>query len=143
MKKRQYNYVYVFIGLMLLGVGLYLPKGIADPQGIMRALPFVMIGLGCGIFGQGMGGLVTTKTLQNHPELQKQQEIEQKDERNVEIASRAKAKAYDMMVFVFGALMVAFALMGVDLVAVLLLVFAYLFVVGYGIYARCKLEKEM
>ena len=143
MKKRQYNYVYVFVGLMLLGVGLYLAKGIADPQGIMRALPFVMIGLGCGIFGQGMGGLVTTKTLQNHPELQKQQEIEQKDERNIEIASRAKAKAYDMMVFVFGALMVAFALMGVDLVAVLLLVFAYLFVVGYGIYVRIKLEKEM
>ena len=143
MKKRQYNYVYVFIGLMLLGVGLYLAKGIVDPQGIMRALPFVMIGLGCGIFGQGMGGLVTTKTLQNHPELQKQQEIEQKDERNIEIVSRAKAKAYDMMVFVFGALMVAFALMGVDLVAVLLLVFAYLFVVGYGIYARIKLEKEM
>ena len=143
MKKRQYNYVYVFIGLMLLGVGLYLAKAIAAPQGIMRALPFVMIGLGCGIFGQGMGGLVTTKTLQNHPELQKQQEIEQKDERNIEIASRAKSKAYDMMIFVFGALMVSFALMGVDLVAVLLLVFAYLVVVGYGIYARIKLEKEM
>ena len=143
MKKRQYNYLYVFIGLMLLGVGLYLAKAVADSQGIMRALPFVMIGLGCGIFGQGMGGVIQKRALKNSPEILKQQEIEQKDERNIEIASRAKAKAYDMMVFVFGALMVAFALMGVDLVAVLLLVFAYLFVVGYGIYVRIKLEKEM
>ena len=143
MKKRQYNYIYVFIGLVLLGVGLYMVKAVANPQGVMRALPYVMIGLGCGIFGQGMGDLIQKRALKNNPEILKQQEIEQKDERNVEISTRAKSKAYDMMVFVFGALMVAFALMGVDFVAVLLLVFAYLFVVGYGVYARCKLEKEM
>ena len=40
------------------------------------------------------------------------------------------------MTFVFGALMIAFALMGVDMIAVLLLVFAYLFVQGYAIYYR-------
>ena len=143
MKKRQYNYVYVFIGLVLLGVGLYMVKSVANPEGIMRALQYVMIGLGCGIFGQGMGDLIQKRALKNSPEILKQQEIEQKDERNVEISTRAKSKAYDMMIFVFGALMVAFALMGVDFVVVLLFVAAYLFVVGYGIYARCKLEKEM
>ena len=47
------------------------------------------------------------------------------------------------MVFVFGALMVAFALMGMDMVAVLLLVFAYLFVVGSAVYYRVKFEKEL
>ena len=143
MKKRSYNYVFVVIGLMLLGVGLYLAKTVGNPQGIMRALPYVCIGIGCGIFGQGMGEVVTSKTLQKHPELLKQQEIERKDERNVSIGNRAKAKAYDLMVFVFGALMVSFALMGVDFIALLLLVFSYLLVVGYGIYWRFKFEKEM
>ena len=47
------------------------------------------------------------------------------------------------MTYVFGALMVSFALMGVDTVAVLLLVAAYLFVEGYGIYCRVQLEKKM
>lgn len=47
------------------------------------------------------------------------------------------------MTFVFGALMLAFALMGVDMVATLLLVFAYLFVHGYAIYYRCKYNEEM
>ena len=70
-------------------------------------------------------------------------EIEQRDERNIAIADRAKGKAFDMMTFVFGALMLAFALMSVDLPAVLLLVFAYLFVHGYAIYYRCRYEKEM
>ena len=47
------------------------------------------------------------------------------------------------MVFVFGAMMLALALMNVDLAVVLLVVFAYLFVVGNGIYYRVKFEKEL
>ncbi len=39
--------------------------------------------------------------------------------------------------------MVSFALMGVDMIAVLLLVFAYLFVHGFEIYYRLKFDREM
>ncbi len=70
-------------------------------------------------------------------------EINENDERNIAIANRAKAKAYDMMVFVFGALMLSYALMDTDMVASLMLVFAYLFVIGYGIFYRVKYDKEM
>ena len=56
------------------------------------------------------------------------------------IANRAKGKAYDMMTFVYGALMVSFALMGVDMIAVLLLVFAYLLVHGFALYYRFRYE---
>ena len=47
------------------------------------------------------------------------------------------------VVYRYGALMVSFALMEVDLAAILLLVFAYLMVHGLAIYYRCRLEKEM
>jgi hypothetical protein len=70
-------------------------------------------------------------------------EIERKDERNVSISNRAKAKAYDLMIYVFGALLLSFALIGVDMVEILLLVFAYLFVAGYGVFYRIKYDKEM
>ena len=69
--------------------------------------------------------------------------IEKNDERNIAIANRAKGKAYGMMTFVYGALMVSFALMGIDMIAVLLLVFAYLFVHGFALYYRFKFDKEM
>ena len=143
MKKHGLQTALGMLGLVLLAAGLYLAKTIADPQGIMRALPYVFIGIGCGLFGQGMGGVIERRVLRKNPEILKQKEIEVNDERNREISSRAKAKAYDTMVFVFGALMVTFALMGVDMVVVLLLVFAYLFVVGSGVYYRVKLEKEL
>lgn len=141
--KKKTGYVFVIIGIVLLGSGLYFVKTISDPQGIMLTLPYVCIGIGSGLFGHGMGSILSRRALQNNPQMQKQMEIEQNDERNIAIANRAKGKAFDMMTFVFGALMIAFALMGADLAAVLLLVSAYLFVHGYAVYCRCKYEKEM
>ena len=81
--------------------------------------------------------------MSNNPDLKKQMEIEQKDERNIAIKNSAKAKAYDMMIFVFGALMICLALMIVDMLVILILVTSYLFVVGYSIYCRIKYDKQM
>ncbi|WP_245954606.1 DUF6442 family protein [Fontibacillus phaseoli] len=134
MEKKTLDRFAVIMGILLLGVGLSLLKLIVDPQGILLVLPYVCIGLGCGMFGHGLGNVMSRRVAKNNPELQKQMKIDKNDERNVAISNKAKAKAYDIMLYVFGALMVSFALMGVDMIAVLLLVFAYLFVVGFFIY---------
>lgn len=143
MKNSKVDYISTAIGIILIVIGLFLVRTFVEPQGIFKALPYVCVGIGCGIFGHGMGNIISRKAIKNNPGIQKQIKIDRTDERNIAIANRAKAKAFDMMTFVFGALMLSFALMGVDMVAVLLLVFAYLFVQGYGIYYRCKYDKEM
>ena len=81
--------------------------------------------------------------LRKSPDLEKQLEIEEKDERNIAIRCHAKGKAFDLMVYVFSALLISFAIMGVDFAAVLLLVFAYLLVIGSFVYHLVKYEKEM
>lgn len=143
MKKKSFNYLIAVVGLLLLATGLTLLKVIVNPQGILLVVPYTCIGLGCGAFGHGVGDIVNNRVVKNNPQLQKQMEIDKNDERNIAIANQAKAKAYDIMLYVFGALMVAFALMSVDMVAVLLLVAAYLFVVGFFIYYLNKYHKEM
>ncbi len=143
MKKNRCDYYLTALGLVMLGAGVFLVKTVPQPEGIMRALPYVCIGIGCGIFGQGMGNIISRKAMKNTPDIQRQREIDKKDERNIAIGNRAKAKAFDMMIFVFGALMLSFALMSVDFIAVLLLCFAYLFVIFYGIYYRIKYDREM
>ena len=140
--KRVYSGCMAAGGLLLMVIGMVLLRSGGD-GGAMMTLPYICIGLGSGVFGHGMGNIVSKKALKNSPELEKQMEIEQKDERNVAIANRAKAKAYDIMIFVFGALMVSFAIMNVELRVTLLLVFAYLFVAGCGVWYRIKYEKEM
>ena len=143
MKKTIINYIIAIIGFIMLGTGLYLVKTLIETKGLMLTLPYVCIGIGCGLFGQGMGNIISYKTIKNNPETQRQLEINKNDERNITIANRAKAKAYNMMIFVFGALILSFALMRVDMVTILLLVFAYLFIQGYGIYYHIKYNKEM
>jgi len=143
MTRKTREYSTAVIGLLLLVVGLYLAKNVEEPQGVMRALPFVCIGLGCGTFGYGVGDIISRRAVTEHPDIQKRIDVEKNDERNISISNRAKAKAFDVMIYVFGALMVSFALMGVDMVAVLLLVFSYLFVEGCAIRYRCKYDKEM
>lgn len=143
MKKKATSYVLTVVGLFMLAVGLCMVKTISNPQGIMRALPYVCVGLGCGIFGHGTGNIISRRVLKNSPDIQKEFRINRNDERNITIMNRAKSKAYDMMIIAFGALILAFGLMGVDMIEVLLLVFAYLFIQGYAVYYRCKYDKEM
>lgn len=141
--KRAKNVWLSVLGFVLIAAGIYLIKTVPDPQGIMRALPFLLVGFGCGIFGHGLGELLAKKAAAVDPETARRMEIDQTDERNVMIGSLAKAKGYDMMTYVFGALMVAFALMNASWTVILPMVIAYLFVHGYAIYFRCKFEKEM
>lgn len=143
MKSKIANSVAMILGLCLLAIGLFLLKTIADPQGVMLALPYVCIGVGCGLFGQGMGNRISQRALRNDPELKKRLDIEKKDERNVAIRNQAKSKAFDAMTYIFSALILSFALMEVDLLPLLLLVFAYLSVQGLALYYHFQLSKEM
>ena len=143
MKQVRKEIVWIVVGVVLWGIAVLLLRQNPGNSGFWRALPYVCLGVGAGLLGQGIGRMVQRKALQSDPELARQQEIEAGDERNIQLAQRAKAKAFDLMVFVFSALLLVFALMGVEMTALLLLVAAYLLVQGYAVYCRVKLEKEM
>lgn len=143
MKKTFWIYFLTVIGVLLFAGGLYFIKTIEDPHGLLKALPYICVGLGCSIFGHGMGEIVLQWAIKNNSVAAKQLEIDKKDERNLAISNRAKAKAYDMMVFVFGAIILAFALMRIDIIMLLLLVFVYMIFLGYNSYYRFKYYKEM
>lgn len=106
-------------------------------------IPYVCIGIGCGLLGQGVGELITHRSEKRRPELRRQREIEQNDERNIAVRDRAQAQAYRIMIFVFSSLTVAFGLMGVELRVILMLVAAYLLVCGCTVYYSIKYRKEM
>lgn len=138
---KKYNSVLLtVIGILCVAAGFLLSDRFG---GTAEVLPYVLIGAGCGLFGQGLGQMVRRLSLKNYPEIAKQQEIEASDERNQAISHLAKARAFDWMSYTFGALLVTFALMEVDLAALLLLVAVYLFVHGYAIYQSVKLRREM
>ena len=137
------NYITIIAGLIILLSGLFLLKTPDEILTSLKAFPYIIICLGCGIFGHGIGNMISNNALKNYPDILKELSVEQTDERNVIICNTAKAKAYDMMIFILGSLLIALALMKIDISVVLIIAGAYLFITGYGIYYRIKFEKEM
>ena len=133
----------VYFAVGLAGIAFALAARFFLQGALSQSQAGAMIGVGAGLFGYGVGNGCVALWGEKHPDLMRQSEIEEKDERNVAILNRAKAKALDMMFYVFGALMISLALMGADIGVVLLLVAAYLFVAGCMVYYMCKYQKEM
>ncbi|MBQ6852778.1 MAG: hypothetical protein IJO07_01220 [Peptococcaceae bacterium] len=142
MSRESRHYVFAGVGVLFFIAGCVLLLMISNPQGVWQVLPYICIGAGCGAFGYGAGEIATDRACAKNPQLRKQMEIEKNDERNIAIANQAKAKAYDAMLYVFGALMLVFALMNVDMWPILLLVAGYLLVVGIFIFYLNKYQKE-
>ena len=141
MKKAKY-YIMTLAGALVLALGLCLLKLVPEPEGIMVSLPYLCIGIGCGLFGHGLGEIWRKRSLKSDPDLAKHLEIEAKDERNIMHANTAKAKGFDMMTYVLAALLIAYSMMGTSFHVLLPLLIAYLFIEFYAIYHRLRLDKE-
>ena len=93
--------------------------------------------------GDGIGRLNVARLEKKDPERMKLVNIEKNDERNIAIDEKARAKAYTLSVYLFSAVLVALAIMRVDIKALLLVLAADLLVLAYSLYIRIKLYKEM
>ena len=133
--------ILTLLGLAVAVAGLALLR--LAPASTETPLPYVMLGMGTGVFGWGAGELLKRRAVEGDPAVEKRLRIEQQDERNRTIADRAKARAYDASLYIFSALMLCFTLMRVDLAVILLLVGAYLLVVGINIYYHVKYNREL
>ena len=143
-KRRKQGWILFLLGLaLLLGAWLLLKLIPGLDAEHWRVVPFLALGVGCGLFGGGAGELLAARAMKKHPELQKQQEIAEKDERNIALGNAAKAKGYDLMTYAFGAMLLFSALMEADLLLTLVMVAVYLFIQFYTLWWRFRLEKEM
>lgn len=136
------NLILSITGFLMLAFGAYLAKYGSIPE-VISTLPYLFIGIGAGIFGHNLAEVSTILSYRKDPTLAKSVEIEEKDERNIAIRNKAKAKAYDLMIIVFGVLLLSFALIDADLSLILTIVFAYLFIVITNIYYLNRYNKEM
>lgn len=135
--------VFSAIGLIACIFGVILIKPLDNENSFLQSLPYILIGMGSGIFGGNLGSAINKHIMAKNPQTAKKSKIEENDERNISIRNRAKAKAFDLMLFVFGGLMLSFSLMQADMVLTLSLVACYLFIVFSHIYYLCKFQKEM
>ena len=147
MMKKNKNVVkdcfFTFLGIGLVLVGFLFHNKIVSTDKMIATIPYIFIGFGCGIFGHFMDNLIKYFSTKNHEELERQIRIDKNDERNILIAEKSKAKAYDLMIYLFASLLIIFSLMGVDKLAIIMIVAIYLSIQIYALYWRSKFESKM
>lgn len=137
------NLVFALFGLALIVLGIFAHmNGASDVKGIV-AIYYLLIGIGCGIFGHFTGNIISYFSLRNNEAHMRQIEIEKKDERNIVIAEKSKSKAYDLMIYLFAAMLIMFSLMGADKLQIVIVVAVYLSIQIYALYWRGKFESIM
>jgi len=142
--KKSAGYIVVtIIGCIFVISGVVLAIVYTEPEGIMQALPFALMGIGLGAFGGGLGGALSIRTLKRNPSLAKQKEIDVSDERNIFIANKAKAKVFDFTWYLFAALIIFLAVMQVELIITLVFIAAFFLRIILFVYFLNKYHKEM
>lgn len=136
--KHVLYYVLLFVGIGLFCVGGFIKSSIE-----LKAISRICIGIGAGLFGMSLGGIIEFRVQDKNPSYKRKMNIEAKDERNVSIKSKAKAKAFDVMELVFGILMLIYVLIEADQLIIYLVVVAYLLVYAVYIVSMNKYSKEM
>ena len=132
-----------FVGIGLVVVGFLLHKYSLSTDKMIVTIPYIFIGVGCGIFGHSMDNLIKYFSTKNHKELERRIQIDKNDERNILIAEKSKAKAYDLMIYLFVSILIILSLMGVDKLAIIMIVAIYLSIQIYALYWRSKFENKM
>ena len=103
----------------------------------------LFIGIGAGLFGLSVAQIIVIVIAEKNPEYKRKASIEEKDERNIAISNKAKAKGFNAMGYILPILMLVYVLINADLLLLLLLVFAYLLVYCVYIFYLNKYSKEM
>lgn len=137
------NLVFALFGLALIVLGIFAHMNGASAEKGIVAIYYLLIGIGCGIFGHFTGNIISYFSLRNNEAHMRQIEIEKKDERNIVIAEKSKSKAYDLMIYLFAAMLIMFSLMGVDKLQIVIVVAVYLSIQIYALYWRSKFESIM
>ena len=64
MKQVRKEIVWIVVGVVLWGIAVLLLRQNPGNSGFWRALPYVCLGVGTGLLGQGIGQMVQRKALQ-------------------------------------------------------------------------------
>lgn len=139
MNKKIWPYVIVLLaGLVLALVGLF----VITDEGL-KSVSGACIGIGAGAFGMAVARIITAVMMRKNPEYVRRQNIEENDERNIQIREKAKAKGFDAVWVTFCITMLCLILMNVDIPVVLVVVGAYVAVNVVQIYYLSKFSTEL
>jgi uncharacterized membrane protein len=110
MKNKIKSYTFN-VGIISLAVGIALRYIFPEAGGIPESLPHILSGFGAGIMGVGVVFIIRKRSIENNPQKAKEYEINEKDERNIQINEKAGYATWYVTLFTLAVLSLAFLIM--------------------------------
>ncbi len=142
-KKSGKYFFFSLLGLFIFAGGLLSVMLYPDRTGMYEVIPYLCVGIGTGIFGGNLGTAISNKITAGSPAALNQAESREKENRHHLIGDMAKARAYDLMLYVFPAILFVFTIMQVNMYIILTLVAVYLMNALSMIYFANKYHKRL
>ncbi|WP_033164291.1 hypothetical protein [Clostridium sp. KNHs205] len=108
-----------------------------------RNIAGLCIGLGSGLASVNVAHIFIKRMFRKHPEYKRQSEIDAKDERSIAITNKAKAKAYDKMIYIMIGVPFVMIFLNSPLWMILTVIAFYVFGYGLHLYYLVKYNKIM
>ena len=132
MKIKTVSWMVVLVLVLIIGVVLFYVDGVTSKAEGLKPIYVFFIGIGTSLI-----------TLRIKRKFFTKEKDKDKDERNSSIESKAKAEAFDTIGIVFGVLMIIYVAIKVNLLTILLMAVAYLFIYAVYMVYFTKYHKEM
>lgn len=132
----------VYIALLLIGI-CCIAASLFFKEEVVKTVSGVLFGVGAGLLGMSISGLYMKHLESKNPGLEKQNEIEYRDERNTMIRNRAKAEAGDITQWLIIAISYITIIISAPLWVTLAVVAVFLAYNIIALYLMNKYQKEM
>ena len=136
-KSRSFYVAVLIIGICCMAASFFF----RDES--VKSISGVLIGVGAGLVGMSVSGLGMKHTEHKHPEIKKQAEIDYKDERNIMIRNRAKARAGDITQWLIMVIAYITILVSAPLWVTLAVIAVFVVHNVIGLYLIGKYQREM
>ena len=133
----------MFAALLCLGLLAALAGLGLSSNPAFKALGGVLLGVGAGLAGMSAARLLLIFYESRHPQVYRQTQIEENDERNQQIRRRAKARAGEVTSWLVLALAFVLILYGAPLWLTLLTVGVYLAYTVINLFLMARYQKQM
>ena len=139
--KKQFKCYIICLGIILLVSGFLLKFLFPVSDEILRALTFVLIGSGTGIIGAGAAKIIRQRILDKNPQIAKQYEINENDERNILIREKAGYATWYLTLFMLAIISLIFIILDYKVASFILIGVLLIHCISLFVYSHIFSKK--
>ena len=140
MKKQFKDYIF-YAGIFIFAAGLLAGQIINTNNRLIIVASYALTGFGCGLTLVGVGGILLKRFKSKNPQIAREYEIAEKDERNIRIREKSGYAVWYTTTFALVAAALSFVILEYKIPAFITMGVLFIHIIGIMIFIRIYCKK--